>query len=79
MSSRRLRSGGINNRNNVQAIVEVFSETTILDHRLEVTVRGGDRAHIDKTIFKPAKPKGEFRKLSLLYLVKATKSASGPV
>ncbi len=46
MSSGRSRSGRDADRDDVQAVVEVLAERALLDHLLEVAVRGGDDADV---------------------------------
>jgi hypothetical protein len=43
-------------RHDVEAVVEVFSELTRADHRLEVAVGGRDHAHVDLDRPDPADP-----------------------
>ena len=45
MSSRRSRSGGRAGEN-VEPVIQVCAEPVLVNHRFEVTVRGGDEAHV---------------------------------
>ena len=47
ISSRRSRSGGIVQLDDLQAVVEILAEGAAPHHRVEVAVGGGDDAHVD--------------------------------
>src|SRR5205085_2020503 len=42
-----LAQGGYVNREDVDAVVEVVAEASVLNHRAQVSVRGGDDAHVN--------------------------------
>ncbi len=46
MSSTRSRSGGIRDRKDVEAVVQIAPERSVLDHALEIAVRRRHDAHI---------------------------------
>ena len=56
MSSRRSRSGGIVDGKDVQAIVEIVPEETLLHHPAEIHVGGGDDPHVRLDEGLPADP-----------------------
>ena len=62
MSSLRSRSGGSDERNDIQAVIEILPETALLDLLCQVPVRGGD--HPDIHLDRPGAP----QRLELLLL-----------
>ncbi len=54
MSVRRSRSGGMLDREDIEAIIEILAKTFFLDHLQQVAIGRGEHANIDVDLFDAA-------------------------